>query len=219
MAGAVENPMPLDEFLAWERKQPERYEYADGVVTMMAGETEAHATIAANLISALRQTLRGSGCRPFGSDMKIMANKTIRYPDVSVIRRPIDHPGTVVRDPVLVIEVRSPATERIDRGRKKFDDVATPSIRQYAIVEQEERRIDLNTKRGNGWVNEVVTDGALDLSSVGVALALDTIYEDTELAAIRPPASPSPAGRRRGRAGARAPCPAPRQSAPGRSRR
>jgi len=82
-----------------------------------------------------------------------MANKTIRYPDVSVIRRPIDHPGTVVRDPVLVIEVRLPTTERIDRGRKKFDDVATPSIRQYAIVEQEERRIDLNTKRGNGWVN------------------------------------------------------------------
>jgi len=186
--------MSLDEFLAWEREQPERYEYADGVVTMMAGETEAHATIAANLISALRQTLRGSGCGPFGSDMKIMANKTIRYPDVSVIRRPIDHPGTVVRDPVLVIEVRLPTTERIDRGRKKFDDVATPSIRQYAIVEQEERRIDLNTKRGNGWVNEVVTDGALDLSSVGVALALDTIYGDTELAAIRPPASPSPAG-------------------------
>lgn len=62
--------MWLDEFLAWEREQPECYEYADGVVTMMAGGTEAHATTAANLISALRQTLSGSGCGPFGSDMK-----------------------------------------------------------------------------------------------------------------------------------------------------
>ena len=29
--------MTLDEFLAWERDQPERYEFAHGVVTMMTG--------------------------------------------------------------------------------------------------------------------------------------------------------------------------------------
>jgi len=28
----------LDEFVAWERDQPERYEYAGGVITMMTGD-------------------------------------------------------------------------------------------------------------------------------------------------------------------------------------
>ena len=76
----------------------------------------------------------------------------------------------------------SPSTEPEDRGRKKFDCFATPSIRQYAIVEQDERRIDLYTRAANGWTNEIVeNEAALRLSSVGVEIPLDAIYEDTEL--------------------------------------
>ena len=37
MWNTAEKLMSLDEFLAWEREQPERYEYAGGVVTMMTG--------------------------------------------------------------------------------------------------------------------------------------------------------------------------------------
>ena len=81
----------------------------------------------------------------------------------------------------MIIEVLSPSTERIDRGRKKFDYFATPSIQQYAIVEQDERLVDLYTRTDAGWVNELISDdGVLRLSSIGVELPLDTIYEDTE---------------------------------------
>jgi hypothetical protein len=38
--------MSLDEFLAWEREQPERYEYAGGVAMMMTGGSLDHSTIA-----------------------------------------------------------------------------------------------------------------------------------------------------------------------------
>jgi hypothetical protein len=37
MSNAAEKLMSLKEFLAWEREQPERYEYACGVITMMTG--------------------------------------------------------------------------------------------------------------------------------------------------------------------------------------
>jgi hypothetical protein len=64
--------------------------------------------------------------------------------------------------------------------------MATYSIRQYAIVEQEQRRVDLYTRGEAGWINEVVTRKAsLDLSSLGVALDLSALYEDTELDPIR----------------------------------
>jgi hypothetical protein len=64
--------------------------------------------------------------------------------------------------------------------------LATPSIQQYAIIEQDERRIDLYTRTGDRWTNEVIEGEAdLQLSSIGVEISLDTIYEDTELDATR----------------------------------
>jgi len=83
--------------------------------------------------------------------------------------------------------VISPSTEREDRGRKKFDYFATSSIRQYAIIEQDERLIDLYTRTGDRWTDEIIEgNSVLNLSSIGVEVTLDAIYEDTELDATRP---------------------------------
>jgi Uma2 family endonuclease len=186
MSNLAEKLMSLDEFLIWERDRPEKYEYASGVITMMTGASLAHVTITMNLTFALRQVLRGTGCRPFANDAKVIAGASVRYPDVAVTCKAISDADDVVPEPILIIEVISPSTEREDRGRKKFDYFATPSIRQYAIVEQDARRIDLYTRAGDHWTDEVVEgDAILDLSSIGVEMSLDTIYEDTELDAIR----------------------------------
>src|SRR5258708_20471278 len=104
---------------------------------MMTGGSAAHVTIAMNLAFALRHALRGTGCRPFGSDMKVIANHTVRYPDISVIRHPVGDRDSYLSDPVVIIEVISPSTEREDRGRKKFDYFATPSIRQSALIQHD----------------------------------------------------------------------------------
>jgi Uma2 family endonuclease len=178
--------MSSDEFLVWEHDQPERYEYACGFVTMVTGASAAHVTITMNLAFALRQALRETSCRPFGSDMNVIANDTVRYPDISVTCRPVDDRDDRISDPILIVEVISPNTQREDRGRKKFDYFATPSIKQYAIVEQDARRIDLYTRAGDHWTDEVVEGDAVpNLPSIGVEVSLDTIYEDTELDAIR----------------------------------
>src|ERR1700680_3317668 len=160
MPNVAEQLMSLDEFLAWEREQPERYEYAGGVATMMTGGSLDHSTIASNLWTALRDGLRGSACRPFRGDTKIIANNSIRYPDLSVTCTRVRGDEDTVLEPVLVVEVISPSTEREDRGRKKFDYFATPSIRQYAIVEQNDRLIDLYTRTQAGWVDEIITGDA-----------------------------------------------------------
>jgi Uma2 family endonuclease len=186
MPNTTEKLMSIDGFLTWEREQPERYEYADGVVTMMTGGSAAHVTIALNLAMALRHALRGTGCRPFGSDMKVIAKDTARYPDLSVTCHPVGDRDDNISHPVLVIEVISPITEREDRGRKKFDYFATPSIQQYAIIEQDARRVDLYTRSGHRWTDEIIEgDAVLRLSSIGVEISLDTVYEDTDLNATR----------------------------------
>jgi Uma2 family endonuclease len=187
MSSVAEKLMSLDEFLAWERDQPERYEYSGGAVTMMTGGSLDHSTIASNLWTALRDPLRGGSCRAFRGDAKVIANASIRYPDLSVTCSPVRGDDDIVLEPIFVVEVISPSTEREDRGRKKFDYFATPSVQQYAIIEQDARRIDLYTRAGDHWTDEVVEgDAVLNLSSIGVEVSLDTIYEDTELDATRP---------------------------------
>ena len=49
VANAAEKPMSLEEYLAWEREQPERYEYSGGIVKMMPGRPLDHSTIASYL--------------------------------------------------------------------------------------------------------------------------------------------------------------------------
>lgn len=182
MSDAAEKLMSLDEFLTWEREQSDRHEYANGVITMMTGASLRHATITMNLAFALRQVLRGTGCRPFANDAKVIAGVSVRYPDVVVTCQPVIGSDDIVPEPILVVEVISPSTEREDRGRKKFDYFATPSIQQYAIVEQDERLVDLYTRAGTGWTNEIVEGHAiLRLTSIGVEVSLDAIYDDTEL--------------------------------------
>jgi len=187
MSNVAKQLMSLDEFLAWERDQPERYEFAGGVITMMTGGSLDHSTIASNLWTALRDQLRGSTCRAFRGDSKIIANHSIRYPDLSVTCTQVRGTEDVVLDAILIVEVISPSTEREDRGRKKFDYFATPSIRQYAIIEQDERLIDLYTRTGDRWTDEIIEgDAVLNLSSIGVEVSVDAVYKDTELDVIRP---------------------------------
>src|SRR5438067_8745638 len=107
----------------------------------MTGASLPHVTITMNIAFALRQALRGTGCRAFTNDAKVIAAGSIRYPDISVTCSPIDDRDDIVPEPVLIIEVVSPTTERVDRGRKKFEYFATSSIRQYAIVAQDERLV------------------------------------------------------------------------------
>ena len=67
-------------------------ELDDGVVFMMAGGSEEHARIAGNIPSALGVRLRGSGRRPYGSDLAARTGRaSVRFPDVSVYR---DNPAT-----------------------------------------------------------------------------------------------------------------------------
>lgn len=193
MADAAAKPMTLEEFLAWERGQPERYEFDGFSATMMTGGSLDHSTIASNIHRALQTALRGTGCLAFRGDAKVIANNNVRYPDVSVTCSPRVGTADIVPDPVLVFEVVSPSTARLDNGRKKLEYFGTPSIRQYAIVGQDDRVVDLYTRTDAGWINEVVIgDAVLKLSSLGVEIPLDTIYADTELDATRRRADEAP---------------------------
>src|SRR5262245_20473906 len=75
----------VEQYLQLERSSDVRHEYVDGVVYALAGGTQAHSVIAANVIAALHFAVRGGPCRVYSSDMKVLVAPTrFFYPDVSV---------------------------------------------------------------------------------------------------------------------------------------
>lgn len=177
----------LDEFLAWEERQDERYEFLPGgVITMMAGGSGDHDLIGMNIGGALRLQLRGTGCVAHGSNLKVTSERTRSsvYPDVFVRCGPPVGGGTRTDDPVVVFEVLSEATARNDLTRKRQVYKAMPTVRVIVYVSQDEHRLDLLRRRDDGSFDDEViegADGVLALPEIGATLSLSDIYENTSL--------------------------------------
>lgn len=68
--------MSVEEYLELDRNSLDaRYEYIDGVVTMLAGGTTNHSRISVNMVSLLQATLRGSPS-PLDARAHLWYNKT-----------------------------------------------------------------------------------------------------------------------------------------------
>ena len=176
---AVRKPMTLAEFLAWEERQPLRYEFDGFGPVAMTGGTFAHAAIQRNLALAVGGRLRGKSCQFIGSDLKFqVADGHIRYPDGMVIGSPVDRSATVVHDPVVVFEVLSPSTAANDRIVKGREYQATASIRRYVMLEQDSVGATVYARAGAGWTHEIlVAEFLLTLPEIGVELPLAELYE------------------------------------------
>jgi Uma2 family endonuclease len=175
----------LADFLAWEGEQERRHEFVDGRPRMMTGGTQAHAVIAANVVSLLRPMLRGSPCRPTGSDLRvpIPANGNSRYPDVTIDCGPFDPAARNATEPTVVFEVLSKSTAWYDQTQKVRDYESVETIRQYVCISQSEARVTvwLRDRDGRFAQQPDIAGGELTvLASVApIRLPLSGIYEDT----------------------------------------
>lgn len=179
----------IDDYMAWEAEQAERHEYLNGEVFAMTGARDAHNTIAGNIFAGLRAVLRGTPCRAFIADMKLRvdAADAVFYPDVLVTCDPRDktpEADTAKRHPSLIVEVLSDSTAAYDRGFKFEQYRAIDTLREYLLVEQNRRHIDLFRRGEEGrWVLEPLSDtDKITLLDSRVTLSLDELYEDVEFA-------------------------------------
>jgi len=178
-------PWTVEEFLAWEREQEERYEYVGGVIRMMVGGTLDHNTIAGNVFSALRSQLRGGPCRVFVEAVKVVSEGATMYPDVVVTCAPGSGRSDVVPEPVIVVEVLSRSTEGFDRGPKLDAYQQIPSLRQYVLIAQDELRVSLYEREPDSWRYRTIQDPDARLSFAvgGATIEVAEIYEGTTVAA------------------------------------
>jgi Uma2 family endonuclease len=180
MSQPLPKPWTVEDFLAWERRQTERYEFVGGVIRMMVGGSNAHTVIKDNLVGALRGCLRGQPCRALGEGPKVVTATATMYPDAIVVCEPIDLAEDQVRAPTVVVEVLSRSTEDHDRGAKWVAYRDLESLQHYLLVAQEARRVEVYSREAKRWSLQVLMPPeAVALSAVGVQLTSDEIYQDS----------------------------------------
>ncbi len=176
------NLISVDEYLAGELASTVKHEYLGGVAYAMAGATNAHNAIASNVLIALRSRLRGQKWRAYNSDTKIRvrlpAHTRFYYPDASVICRPNPPTDSFQDDPVVLVEVISGATCRLDEGEKRDAYLTIGSLSLLLLVEQNSPAILVYRRQDQGFVREAYEglQTVVPLDEIGISLPLAEVY-------------------------------------------
>lgn len=179
--------LSIQEFLAFEREASEKHEYFRGEVFGMSGAGKRHNFIFGNLFGFLVNKLKGTSCRPFGSDMRlhIPENTLFTYPDISVYcgeMKVMDEDNAI--EPTVLIEILSPSTRDYDRGGKFKLYREIPSLREYIIVDTEALSVEVfRLNKSNHWELEEYKEihQSLLIHSLSISVPLADIYEGTKL--------------------------------------
>ena len=180
-------PRPLTPEQFFERYEglDGKYELVGGEVVAMNGGSIAHAVIAGNIVAALAQKLRGSGCRPFNSDTGLLVDvDTVRYPDAAIYCDPRDFDADWLRErtlkhPRIVFEVLSPSTKMDDRAYKVVEYKSLASVELIVLVEPEDRSIEVHQRLdGGSWLHRhLPRDESLALGIADASLTFAEIFE------------------------------------------
>lgn len=178
----------MEEYFDLEKTSEEKFEFWDGHIWCMSGESPVHERVVINTGGHLRELLRGRGCAVFGSNLKIKVPDypPYRYPDLSV------HCGEgiyekmggldVLTDPQMIIEVLFSSTEAFDRGEKFTYYKSIRSLTEYLLISTSQPHITQFIKQDeNEWIQREALgmDGKLTLS-FGVLLLLSEVFLDVE---------------------------------------
>jgi Uma2 family endonuclease len=181
------------EYLRGEQSATRKHEYVDGVVYAMVGATNVHNRIATNATVALGLQLRGRPCQVYNSDTKIRvrSSRGVRfyYPDVSVVCRPNPPDDTFHDEPVVVVEVLSASTRRIDETEKREAYLSIGTLSAYVLVESSHVAAVVFRRGEGGFGCEAYGElnAVIPLSEIGCRLGLAELYDRVEF-------PPSPVG-------------------------
>jgi Uma2 family endonuclease len=178
MSATAHPNMTADEFLRWAEQQGDgaRYELVAGTVVAMAPERAIHGRLKGRVYQALTQAIRAAGlpCEAFPDGMAVRVDAETVYEPDALVRcgDALDDNAIEVLDPVVVVEVLSPSSRRLDTGGKLEDYFRLPSLRHYLIVKTENRAVIHHRRTEEGTIlTRIVRDGDIRLDPPGIVLS------------------------------------------------
>lgn len=184
----------IEEYLQMEMVSDVKHEYYRGEIFAMSGALQPHNAISSNVHAELRAKLKGKGCRPYGSDMRIHipSNTLFTYPDISVFCgevKTLNDDQFNALNPVVLIEVLSKSTKDYDRGDKFSLYREIPGLKEYILIDSTSVFVQTFTINAAGlWELREYKgmDDALEFQSLSLSLSLKDVYEDSGLTGAEP---------------------------------
>lgn len=178
------NQLPVEDYLAGELVSETKHEYVAGAVYAIAGASNRHNAIAGNAFGQLFVGLQGRPCRPFNSDTKVRIDlgdgTRFFYPDAMVVCDSNADEDSFQQHPVVILEVLSPTTRRLDLGEKYQAHLQIPSLRVLLFIEQDHPAVTCHRRQPHGaFAQEVMQglDAVIDLPEIDTTLGLADIYQ------------------------------------------
>ena len=174
-------PMTVEEFLAWSEDQPGRYEMYEGQIYSMAAERASHAREKYAVQKELERALiaAGSPCHmlPDGMTVRVADNSSFE-PDALVhCGEETGDDEVEVKAPVIVVEVISPSTRRIDATQKLEGYFRLPSIEHYLIISPIRPPLILHSRQADGAIlTRLIHMGSLHLDPPGITLEVAKLF-------------------------------------------
>lgn len=172
--------MSVEDYLRSEKISSTKHEYIEGEVFAMAGSSDNHNFIAGDIYAALLIHLRNSDCQPFIGDIKVRVRQDVYYyPDVLVSCEQNPENPYFRNEPILIVEILSKSTARVDTLEKVFAYQQIPSLQEYVVVDQYRMEVQIHRRQENGgWItyffNE--SDDIVEFKSVDLTIPLPEIY-------------------------------------------
>ena len=171
----------VDEFLNWAVGRSGRYELFRGEVIALSPETVGHAVIKAAvyaaLLSSIRQRCLPCHVLPDGVTVRI-DNETAYQPDAQVYcGEKLTSTTLEVPNPVIIVEVLSTSTCRVDLSQKLIGYFRLPSVQHYVIVDPTQPVVVHHSRGADAIVTRIVTEGRIALDPPGLEFDLADIYE------------------------------------------
>ena len=172
-----------EEYIALERKAHFKSEYFNGHIIAMSGASFTHSLIVSNISGELHVQFKGRGCSVHTNDMRVRASlgDAYFYPDVVVVCGEPEFEDDVfdtLLNPILIVEVLSPSTERRDRGEKFTRYKHLAALQEYVLVSQNKVWVEHHRRHGTQWMlsHYRALEEVLLLPSIGCELPLRDIY-------------------------------------------
>ena len=181
---SYKNRYTREEYLTMEAAADSRSEFIDGEIFAMADGSRNLSVICVNLMWCLREAVDSKDCVAFDGNMKleIPAANAFVYPDAMVVCGDIEFSegkNDILRNPLLIIEVLSPATQAFDRGKKFKFYRGLDSVQEYVMISQEEPLVEAYSRRDpKTWpytVAKGLEDG-IEFASLAHHIDLEDIY-------------------------------------------
>jgi len=178
----------VEEYLEGELVTEVKHEYLGGEVHAMAGGSNRHNRVSGNVFLSLGGNLRGKSCRPFNSDTKVriqLVNHTrFYYPDAMIVCDKNKDTESWQDRPVVIVEVLSESTRRIDLTEKREAYLTIPSLKALIFVEPDAPAATVH-RRGpsGGFLREDYAglDAIIALPEIEIDLPLADVYEGLNL--------------------------------------